>query len=77
MTVRVVSPAPLYSRQVMCPRCCYLLEYTGIDVQRSTLPNGDGYHYYWITCPEKQCKREIEVPAWQPILTHLSPPRGT
>ena len=64
MAVKVVSEAPLKTRQVTCCKCCYRLEYTGIDVKSDWRSDGEGGRdeHFWIDCPK--CKETVAVPRW-------------
>lgn len=65
MVVKVVSDKPTKPKRVVCSRCTYSLEYTGVDVHE-----GMNYDYgggsdpvYWIVCPH--CKEEVSVSRWR------------
>lgn len=63
MTVKIISDAPVFSRKVVCRWCCFRLEYTGVDVTYVVDPLATDRTF--IDCPNKDCKREVDVPPWK------------
>lgn len=61
MTVKVVSEGPTQPRLVVCDKCTYQLEYTGVDVNQ--VDGVSGCYYYYITC--SICKHRVEVKCWK------------
>lgn len=66
MAVKIVSEAPVRTQRVVCPNCCYELEFTGVDVKYDW--HEDTGSRSWIICPNKECKDSV-VPG---RLTHIS-----
>lgn len=62
MTVKVISERSTRSKRVVCPTCCYLLEYTGIDIQYTTDCDGDTFRR--LKCPRVECKTLFTVEKW-------------
>ena len=65
MAIKIVSDAPTRSKRVTCPKCTFLLEYTGEDVQ-----SGWSYDYtggkdecHWIVCP--RCSHRVTIRPWR------------
>ena len=64
MVIKIKSDGPTKTKEVVCTKCTYLLEYTGEDVVTST-----GYSFgeynpsYWIVCP--RCQENVSVRAWR------------
>lgn len=63
MAVKVVSEKPIKTFRIMCGKCHYELEYTPIDVQRSSYTDygGDSNSWSYIQCPREECKYKTEV----------------
>lgn len=66
MVVKVVSEGPVRTKEVVCSKCGYKLQYTGEDVHTSTFRDYDGGSdtYHRITCPRSSCGEVINVSAW-------------
>lgn len=65
MRVKVKSKKPLKTKEVVCSKCGYLLEYTGEDVKSSSgCYMGEFDISYYIDCPRKTCKQRIYVSAF-------------
>lgn len=64
MAVKVVSEAPVKTKQVTCGKCCFRLEYTGVDVKSEWRSDytGDRDEYFWIDCPK--CSATVIVSRW-------------
>ena len=64
MAVKIVSEAPVRTKQVTCSKCCYRLEYTGVDVKSSwrTDYTGECDEYHYIECPK--CQIDVSVSRW-------------
>lgn len=65
--IRVVSEGPVQTKEVVCPKCGYKLEYTGEDVKshRTTDYSGDSDTFYYIVCIRPTCGFKIPVDsAW-------------
>ena len=62
MAVRVISEAPVRTKQVTCQKCGYRLEYTGEDVKTGSYHDwtGDSHPYQYIVCP-RTCSEKVEV----------------
>lgn len=64
MTVKIISEKPVRTKRVVCNKCCYELEYTGVDVQvLGGYCMGEYDVSSYIICPE--CKERITVSAWR------------
>lgn len=57
--VKVVGEAPVETKQVTCPNCGYMLEFTGIDITKHTDYEGDTVQI--ITCPLDRCHASVRV----------------
>lgn len=64
MTVKVVSEGPVRTKQVVCSKCCFKLEYTGVDVKSYTGTDygGGTDTSYYIDCPK--CGDSVYVSYW-------------
>lgn len=63
MTVKIVSQGPVRTKKVVCSRCCYELEYTGVDVKSKTVSCLDDVETrYFINCPK--CEHQVRVDCW-------------
>lgn len=63
MAVKVVSEKPVRTRRVVCGKCSYELEYTGVDVHAGTYScMGEGNDWHYIVCP--LCEEKTEVKPW-------------
>jgi RNase P subunit RPR2 len=60
--VKVVSDKPIHSIKITCKKCCYVLEYTGVDIKYRTNSDGDVTNY--IICPRDECKATLFVKRW-------------
>jgi hypothetical protein len=61
--VKVISDAPVTSRETVCTECGYKLSYNKIDVKKQTVVCFDESEtIYWIVCP--QCKNNTSVKPW-------------
>lgn len=56
MAVKVISDKPVRMKRVICPTCCYELEFTGEDV--ITVVDRDGDSFQSIQCPRLECQRK-------------------
>lgn len=64
MAVKVVSKAPVKTKQCTCNKCGYRLEYTGVDVESYVSHDygGGSDTYYCIHCPN--CGATTNVERW-------------
>lgn len=60
MPVKVISDGPTGTKRITCPRCTYVLEFTGEDVITHVDSDGDVYRH--IVCPRPECAARDKRP---------------
>jgi len=64
MTVKVVSEGPTRTKRVVCQKCTFELEYTGLDVEADVgCYMGETQIDYRIKCPH--CGSHTNVKPWR------------
>lgn len=64
--VKVSSEGPVKTLKVVCSKCAYELEYTGEDVESSSVTHmGEMDTHWYIVCPREFCQKKVTVGAWR------------